>query len=90
MTARYSLAWRSAARRDLKRLDPQVVARVLPAIYALADNPRPAGVKRLRGTSDDLWRIRVGDYRVVYTINDDRLVVLVVTVAGRGSIYRDL
>lgn len=55
-------------------MDRRVVARILPAIAALADDPRPPGVKRLKGASD-LWRIRIGDYRVVYTIEDDRLVV---------------
>jgi mRNA interferase RelE/StbE len=89
VTTRYTLTWRSSARKDLKRLDRQVAARILPAIAALADDPRPSGVKRLKGDSD-LWRIRVGGYRVVYAIEDDHLVVLVVAVAGRGAVYRDI
>jgi mRNA interferase RelE/StbE len=89
VTARYALTWRSSARKDLKQLDRPVAARILPAIAALADDPRPPGVKRLKGNSD-LWRIRVGGYRVVYAIEDDRLVVLVVAVAGRGAVYRDI
>lgn len=89
MTARYTVSWRPSARKDLKRFDRQVAARILPAIAALADDPRPPGVKRLKGASD-LWRIRIGDYRVVYTVEDDHLVVLVITIAGRGSVYRDI
>lgn len=89
MTARYRLDWRSSARKDLNRLDRQVAARILLAINALTNNPRPPGVKRLKGAAN-LWRIRVGDYRVVYVIEDDRLVVLVTAVASRGAVYRDI
>jgi len=57
------------------------------AILALADDPRPPGCIKMSGY-DDRWRIRVGDWRVVYRIEDGRLVVLVVTVAPRGGVYR--
>jgi len=60
--------------------------RVLAAIKALAQSPRPAGVTKLRG--EDLWRIRVGDYRVVYAIEDQRLVVTIVRVGHRREVYR--
>jgi mRNA interferase RelE/StbE len=89
VSARYTLAWRTAARKDLKRLDRQVAARILRRLAALADDPRPPGVTHLSGY-DDLWRIRVGDYRIVYTIEDDRLIITVVHVAARGQVYRDL
>ena len=49
MTARYTLTWRSSALKDLKRLDRQAAARILPAIAALVDDPRPPGVKRVKG-----------------------------------------
>ncbi len=60
--------------------------RVLAAIRALAHDPRPSGVTKLRG--EDLWRIRVGDYRVVYAIEDQRLVVTIVRVGHRREVYR--
>ncbi len=53
----------------------------------LAVNPRPKGVKKLSGL-DDLYRIRVGDYRIVYQIHDDRLIVLVVRIGHRKDVYR--
>ena len=53
----------------------------------LAKEPRPKGVKKLSG-ADDLYRIRVGDYRVVYQIRDDRLIVLVVRIGHRKDVYR--
>ena len=54
---------------------------------ALAANPRPRGVKKLTGL-DDLYRIRVADYRIVYQIQDDRLIVLVVRIGHRKDVYR--
>jgi mRNA interferase RelE/StbE len=57
-------------------------------IRALADDPRPQGSEKITG-SDDLYRIRSGDYRAIYTIQDDRLVVLVVRVAHRRDVYRN-
>ncbi|WP_236793854.1 type II toxin-antitoxin system RelE/ParE family toxin [Amycolatopsis sp. GM8] len=89
MSDPYGIEWRPAARKELDRLDRPVRARILRKIAALADDPRPHGVVRLTGTSD-LWRIRIGDYRVVYTIEDNRLIVTVVRVAPRGAVYRAL
>ena len=60
-----------------------------PAAGALCDQPRPPDAGKLAGT-DDLWRIRVGDFRVVYTISDEALVVTVVRVANRRQVYRGL
>jgi mRNA interferase RelE/StbE len=85
----YTVEFERSARKDLDRLDHQVRARIIRKIAALTDDPRPTGVKRLSGRHD-MWRIRVGDYRVVYEIRDDRLIVTIIRVAGRGSVYRDL
>jgi mRNA interferase RelE/StbE len=60
--------------------------RVDRAILALADDPRPPGCTRLRGRTD--WRIRVGDYRIVYGIDDERRVVEILHVAHRREVYR--
>ena len=75
------------ARRALERLDPPVRARVLGAAAALAETPRPPGAKPLRG-EPGLLRIRVGDWRVVYTVLDDRLLVLVICIGHRGEVCR--
>jgi mRNA interferase RelE/StbE len=85
----YTVEFERSARKDLDRLDQQVRARILRKIAALTGDPRPAGVVRLSGRHD-MWRIRVGDYRVIYEITDDRLIVTIIRVAGRGSVYRDL
>ena len=85
---RYALEFSPKALRALRKLDRLVVAHIREATEALRDEPRPAGAKMLTGMHG-VMRIRVaGDYRVVYTIDDDKLVVLVVDAAHRGKVYR--
>jgi mRNA interferase RelE/StbE len=78
-----------AAVRQLRKLDGMVRRRVVTAIDRLAITPRPAGVKALTD-HPGLLRLRVGDYRVVYTVRNEQLVVLVIAVAHRREVYRDL
>ncbi len=77
------------AAKLLGKLDRPIQARLLTAIAALAADPRPHGVKALTGLPG-LLRIRVGDYRVIYTVEDDRLVILVVHLGHRSDIYETL
>ncbi|HKS16643.1 MAG TPA: type II toxin-antitoxin system RelE/ParE family toxin [Planctomycetota bacterium] len=83
----YTVQINPGARRALKRLDVPIQRKIGAAIDGLAVNPRPSGVKKL-ATPEDLWRIRVGDYRVIYQIFDKVLVVVIVTVGHRGNVYR--
>ena len=83
---RYGLAFRPAALRALRKLDRQIAERIKTATEALRDDPRPPGAKMLTG-SHGLWRIRVGDYRIVYTIDDQRNVVRVAAVGHRRDVY---
>jgi mRNA interferase RelE/StbE len=78
-----------AAARQIEKLDAGVRRRVRHAIDALAETPRPGGCKKLSAT-ENAYRIRVGDYRVLYEIQDRRLIVLVVRVAHRREVYREL
>ena len=66
---KYRVAFTSSAEKELGKLPGQLIARIFPRVEKLASNPRPSGCKKLR-TGDHEWRIRVGDYRVVYTIDD--------------------
>jgi len=74
--------------KTISALDKSMRRRVLAAIENLADDPRPPGVKKLQGNHANTWRIRIGDWRVIYEIYDDILVVIVVDVDHRGSMYR--
>ena len=85
MTYRIDVA--PAALRQLRKLDPPARRRMQAAIELLADEPRPPGAKKLTG-GDGEWRVRTGDYRIVYEIHDDVLLVLVVPVGHRREIYR--
>jgi mRNA interferase RelE/StbE len=82
----YSIFIEKSAQKSLSRIVPPFQDRIIRAIHGLATAPRPTGVKKLSGR--DAWRIRIGDYRVVYEIHDDRLVVLVVAMGHRWGIYR--
>ncbi|HSH80929.1 MAG TPA: type II toxin-antitoxin system RelE/ParE family toxin [Herpetosiphonaceae bacterium] len=83
---RYTLIIQRRAQRALERINEPDYSRITAAIQALADNPRPHGCKKLEG--QDAWRIRIGDYRVIYEINERALVVTVVKVGNRRDVYR--
>lgn len=82
----YSVGYESAARKELSKLDKPVARRIVRAISELGTDPRPPGCRRLVGY-DDLWRIRIGDYRVIYTIMDTELIVIVLRIAHRSEVY---
>ena len=81
----YRIELRPAAVRALKKLDPPIRRRIQGAITLLAEDPRPPASRPLRGRP--AFRVRVGDYRVIYTIADDVLLVVVVTVGHRRDVY---
>ena len=83
----YSIELSTPAAKALGKLDKSNRLRIVGAIELLGVDPRPPGAKALRGGEHGRWRVRVGDYRVVYTIEDDRLVVLVLRVAHRREVY---
>jgi len=83
----YAIVFVRSARKELLALDRAVSVRVLKRIEALAHDPRPAGCRKLEGT-DNLWRIRVGDWRVVYAVNDSRSAVEISLIRHRREVYR--
>jgi mRNA interferase RelE/StbE len=83
----YTIELRPAALRDLKSLPREILDRVSRKITSLSDNPRPPGVEKLRGTEDS-YRLRVGDFRILYKIQDQVLLVVIVKVRHRREVYR--
>ena len=83
----YSIFLAPPAERQLKALAEPTQKRIVKRLRTLKKNPRPQGVKKLAG-EDDLYRIREGDYRIIYTIRDKELIALVVKIGDRKEIYR--
>jgi len=83
----YSILLAPPAERQLKSLTDSVQKRIAKRLKSLRENPRPQGVKKLAG-EEDLYRIRDGDYRIIYTIQDKELIVLVVKIGNRKDVYR--
>jgi mRNA interferase RelE/StbE len=84
---KYKVLFKPSADRALQKLPHDVQRRIVGEAAMLAHEPRPAGVAKLSG-DENLWRIRIGDYRVVYEIHENRLTVLVLRVVHRKDVYR--
>jgi mRNA interferase RelE/StbE len=83
----YTVELSSAAAKSLKKLDAAYRLRIAGAIELLSVEPRPPGATMLRGGERGRWRVRAGAHRVVYTIEDGRLIVLVLRIAHRREVY---
>ena len=84
--ASYSVTLKSSAAKELDKLPNSAIARIVPRLEQLSTNPRPAGCKKLKGGEQE-WRLRVGDYRVVYTIDDAALMVEITRIRHRSDVY---
>ena len=85
--ALYKVVWKRSAKKELRKLDKQVILRILQAVESLAKDPLRLGSKKLVG-SNSIYRIRVGDYRIIYTIESSILTVEIIKVGHRGQVYR--
>lgn len=83
---RYSLEFVPSARKALAKLPWEVRKRIQAAIDRLADNPLPPGVQKLQGEPG--YRVRVGDYRIIYDVEHGRLTILVIRIGHRREVYR--
>jgi mRNA interferase RelE/StbE len=85
--ASYRLTFRKSVAKDLRSIPPNDLSRILKRIEALADDPRPMGSEKLSG--QERYRVRQGVYRIVYEIQDEELVIIVVKVGHRREVYRE-
>ena len=83
----YEVYLERAAERDLRKLPAETFHRIIPRIRALAETPRPPGCRKLTGSDSD-WRIRIGEYRVIYEIDDAGKTVRIFRVRHRREAYR--
>ena len=89
----YIIEFTNKAEKDLGKLPKQTIARILDKIDKLVDDPRPSGHKKLNdfhvpNAPDDFYRIRIGDYRVIYAIEEEIITITVVKVAHRKEVYK--
>ena len=84
----YKVELRRNAKKALDRIQEQEHPKIISALLGLEQNPRPLGVEKVRGT--ELWRIREGDYRLVYYIDDGEKIITVVRIGHRRDIYRGI
>ena len=84
----YEVQWKGSAERDLRNIDLQQIPRIVQAIESLVDNPFPSQCRKLRGSERD-YRIRVGDYRVVYQVDTKTKLVTIYYVRHRREAYRE-
>lgn len=85
----YEIRWKDSARKDLKRIASPEIQRILKAVEELAANPVPTGAKKMVSL-ESTYRIRVGSFRIVYRLVKNLLVIEVIRIGSRGSVYRNL
>ena len=83
----YNLTWKRSAQKELRQLPPAVIKHILHAVEQLATQPYPPGVKKLAGV-EHTYRLRVGDYRLIYSVFGARLVIEIIRVGHRKDVYR--
>jgi len=83
----YKIEWKRSAIKELEKLPRQIVARVVDAVAELANAPYPSGTRKLVG-SENTYRIRIGDYRVLYDVYDDKFIVEIIRIKHRRDVYK--
>ena len=83
---KYTVLIERYAQKQIMKLNREDIPGIKKIIASLADNPRPSGCKKLKG--EPAWRIRTGNYRIIYEIDDDKVIVTVISVGHRKDVYR--
>ena len=83
----YKIQWKRSALKELRKKDRSVIARIIESVESLANNPIPHGSRKIQGT-DHTYRIRVGDYRIVYSVESHILLIEIIRVGHRKDIYQ--
>ena len=87
--ATYKIHWKKSAVKELKKLERAFIPKILEVIENLAENPYPAGTKKLQ-SSEHTYRLRVGDYRVVYSVKETQVIIEIIRIGHRKDIYKGL
>ena len=84
----YTISIKPSALKEINKLPTPTIKKIGKAIDGLSKNPRPDGVKKLKGSDEELYRIRIGDYRIVYSIEDEIKIIDILKVGHRKDIYK--
>ena len=87
MNSRYTVTINKSASKELENLPSIAIKRIFPKLENIADNPRPIGCVKLQG-ENNLWRIRVGDYRIIYSIDDPNKIIDITRIRHRKEAYQ--
>ena len=85
--ASYKIEWKQSAQKELKKLQKKTISRILQAVEILSDNPYPPGSRKLH-SAEYTYRLRVGDYRIIYSVYSDIVTIEIVRIGHRKGIYR--
>jgi mRNA interferase RelE/StbE len=83
----YSITFARSARKELEIIDNKTIQKILSKIESLSNEPRPINCRKLHG-EENLWRIRIGDYRVIYSIYDKKQIIDIIAIRHRSEAYR--
>ncbi len=83
----YQIEWKASALKELKRLDKKIIPRIISSVESLAANPFPPGVRKIQG-AEKTYRIRTGNYRIIYEIIQERIVIVILRVRHRRDAYK--
>ena len=83
----YRIIWKNSAKKELKNLDKAIIPKILSKIKELAENPYPSNSKKLVGSVSN-YRLRIGEYRVIYTISSSNLIIEIIKVGHRQGVYK--
>ncbi|MCA9917350.1 MAG: type II toxin-antitoxin system RelE/ParE family toxin [Anaerolineales bacterium] len=86
--ASYQVEWKNSARKELRKLPTDTITKIVDAVDALATNPHPTGCRKLVG-SEHAWRLRIGNYRIIYNVFASVLVVEIIRIAHRKDVYQN-
>ena len=85
----YNIEWKSSAKKELRRLPKKTIENIIAAVEKLSSDSRPGGSKKIIGT-EHTYRQRIGDYRIVYSIESNRLIIEIIRVGHRKDVYRNI
>jgi mRNA interferase RelE/StbE len=87
--AYYQIKWKNSAKKELKSLAKEMIPKIIETVESLAENPYPIGIKKMVGINNT-YRIRVGEYRIIYNIESNLLIIEIIKIGHRQGVYKGI